>query len=252
MLEVKGFVVMGGALRSPLYERFELASWPGDAPGAALTAWQEQRAQPVRASWRDAGTQIDSTVRTQQATMQLSLTQLEAAPDGRGPHGALKWRAGTAVLTLDGRALDGVGIVESLRGEVANPRFGVFEMWVAAPSPGTLFLGRSGGAHEEGGDEPGADKPGAALHIDRQGRASLEPFAAHVTRTRAHEESGFALPTAWRSPPDAAHEWTRAAGGEPQVGRTADGAVAVYDIGLATSPQGGVALVFHLRDEKSP
>ncbi len=240
-VEAKGFVVTDGALRSPFYERVLLDAWPGDGVSEAVDAWASSReGEPLRLRWQDDGATLEASVRSRSASLELVLDRLMPAGEGVGPHGPLSWRSGRATLRLDGRAVSGVGVVERLRGDVATPSFGRFEMWLLRTADGSLVLGRS---------MLDADALGTALRVDRLAQAGVGPFAVEVTTHRRHEPSGFDLPVSWRLPADGGVVVSRVRPGDPAVGRSASGGVAVYDVGLAASQDGrSTALVFHLQD----
>lgn len=239
-LEAKGFVAMGGELKTPFYERAELTAWPGDDVPSALEAWRAARTgAPMRIRWEEQ-VGLTASVRTAGAALKLTVHEPSPAGASAGPHGSIRWRASTATLEVDGKKITGVGAVETLRGTIANPAFGRFEMWVVAPSDGSLVLGRVtlGGTGE-----------GTALRVNRQGRGDPEGFAVAVTGQRKHEPTGFEVPTAWTLGGPGGLTLSRVGGNEPVVGQTASGGPAVYDIGLATSEDGrAAALVFHLQD----
>jgi len=177
-------------------------------------------------------------VRAAGVALELSFTDLVAAGAGRGPHGPLTWRASRATMTLDGTTMRGVGIVERLRGETANPAFGQFEQWLLAPRAGSLVLGRQR-----------LGEVGAAVRVDTFGRAEPGPFEVQATERRTHEPTGFELPVSWRLPTDGGALVHRNGTGDPAQGVAPGGGPAVYDIALATSADGtSAALVFHLQD----
>ncbi len=240
VVETKGFVVVDGTLRTPFFERTELGSWPGEEVGPALDAWRAARVgEPLRMSWSDGGGRLTTSIRSASRTLTMHFEALAPAGEGTGPHGPLSWQAGRATLSLDGQEFRGVGVVERLRGDVARPAFGRFEMWLLAPQAGRLVLGRK---------TFGAS--GSALRVDPVGQASTGPFDVEIVGARAHEPTGWELPVAWRLPEDGALELRRAESGAPVTGQSADGGTAVYDIGPASSAGGGAAaLVFHLQDE---
>ncbi len=237
VLEAKGFVALGGVLRSPFYERAELPAWPGDDVPAALEAWRSVRTgPPMRIEWAGAEG-LGAMIRTKGASLEVRLRDPAPAGKAPGPHGPVSWVAGPATLTVDGKEVTGVGVVETLRGSVATPAFGCFEMWLLAPTPGSLVLGRA---------TLGAQ--GTSLRVDSEGRGGPGPFAVQVTGAQKHEPTGFSLPTAWTLPGDDL-ALNRIGRFDPVVGKTASGGPAVYDIGLARSEDGGAAaLVFHLQD----
>lgn len=236
VVELKGFVVAGGALRAPFYERAELAAWPGDGVSQVLGAWKQERSgEPVRVGWEDLGDALVVGLRSPAGSLQLTLGGLRPAGSGGGPHGPLSWRAGVGSLVLDGAQIRGVGVVERLRGDTATPAFGEFEMWLLAPGGGGLVLGRQA-----------AGQAGTALRVDRLGGAELGGFEAAVAERRGWE--GWPLPTAWRV---GGRSLTRVGEPQPVLGRAAGGGEAVYDIGLARG-EAGVGLVFHLADGVGP
>jgi hypothetical protein len=237
VLEAKGFVALGGVLRSPFYERAELPSWPGDEVPAALEAWRSARTgAPMRIEWGGAEG-LGAMVRTPGAALEIRLREATPAGETLGPHGSVSWSAGPATLTVDGKEISGVGAVETLRGSIANPVFGRFEMWLLAPTPGSLVLGRVR-----------FGKQGTSLRVDSKGRGGPGHFDVLVTGQQRHEPTGFDLPTAWTLPGDGL-ALTRSGRFDPVVGRSPSGGPAVYDIGLARSEDGGAAaLVFHLQD----
>ncbi len=244
VLEAKGFVAMGGVLHSPFYERAELPLWPGDDMPAALDAWRTARTgAPMRIEWGGAEG-VGAMIRTKGASLEVRLREPAPAGETHGPHGPVSWVAGPATLTVDGKEVTGVGVVETLRGSVANPAFGRFEMWLLAPSPGALVLGRV---------TLGGSEPGSALRVDPSGRGGLGRFEVQVTGTQRHEPTGFDLPTAWALRAEGGLVLTRVGEAAPVVGRAPTGGPAVYDIGLARSEDGAAAaLVFHLQDAPGP
>ena len=241
VIEAKGFVVARGALRAPFYERTALPSWPGEDVPGVLEAWRAARSgDPARIAWVEEGSSLDASVRGASGAVSLGFEALAPAGQGTGPHGPLSWRAGRATLSLDGAEVQGVGVVEQLRGHTATPSFGRFEMWLLAPSANALVLGRR---------TLGGSSPGQALRVDRLGRASTGPFDVEVSGQRLHQATGFELPTAWRLPSEGDLMLSRSSEGEPVTGVGGSGGPAIYDIGLATSERGpDTALVFHLQD----
>lgn len=241
LIEAKGFVSMAGAWRAPFFQRVELRDWPGVEVSSALEAWRgAPGGAALRIEWEDDGDALTASARSRGASVQLSFAGLAAAGGEVGPHGPLSWRAGRATLSLDGAEVSGVGVVESLRGEIAEPRFGRFEMWLLAPTAGSLVLGRR---------TLDSRAAGFALRVDSVGRAELGEFDVTVVSGRTHEATGFELPTSWRLPLDGDLVVSR---GEGQGSATV-GVSAVYDIGPASSADGrSQGLVFHLQDQPAP
>ena len=196
----------------------------------------------MRIAWQDRGDRLDASVRRAGAALGLSMKRLQPVGVGAGPHGPLSWRAGRATLDLDGEEIHGVGVVERLRGDVAVPSFGRFEMWLLASPSGSLVLGRR---TLDGGD------PGHALRVDRVGRPSTGPFDVEVIALRRHEPTGFELPIAWTLPSDANLSFSRSGRDTSVTGLGAAGGPVVFDIGLAASSNPrAAALVFHLQDSQ--
>ncbi len=185
VFEVEGFVARGGALRSPVHERVELAAWPGDGVPDALGAWRQQSPEDSRrVGWEDLGDALVVGLRSPSGSLELTLGGLRPAGSGVDPHGPLKWRSGVGMLVLDGEQIRGVGALEKLRGHTASPSVGDFAMWVLAPEGGGLVLGRQS-----------AGQPGAALRVDKQGQGRADAFAAEVKERVSH--AGRELPSRW-------------------------------------------------------
>ncbi len=238
-LEVKAFLVARDRLQSLFWERVQLDAWPGDDLQDALAAWQKTRTSPgIRLKFAVEPRSVSLNVRQPSGGFALDATDLQPLGTVPDPHGEVTARAGVGTLEVNGKKWRGPVLAERLApGSQAWPQFGQFEMWLAAPTDGALWLGRFDLQRQTGR---------AAVVAEGQA-ARIAPFQVTINHTRDDAESGFALPDAWTVGLPTPVSLTHAVG---QLGRgtAPKGGAAVYDIGVA-SGSGATALVFHLQDQ---
>ena len=239
MLEVKAFLVARGRVQSLFWERVALDAWPGEDLRDALAAWQKQRRGPgLRLGFAVDTTGLSVSVRQPSGGFALQAHDLHAIGTLADPHGEVSLRAGVGSLEVNGKQWQGPVLAERLApGGLAWPHFGRFEMWLAAPNDGTLWLGRT--------DLRAGIGQAAVVALGRPAR--IQAFHVQVAKMHRDATTGFDLPDAWQVALEAPAALTRS-GGQAGRGEAPGGGPAVYDISVASGPQ-ATALVFHLQDE---
>jgi len=243
LLEAKAFMSRQGRWQSPFYQQVELDQWPGPGLTEALEAYQGSGAA-LRLTLEDPGDVVSLSMRSKSSRLQLESEGLSAvsadSDTATDPHGSLSWRAGLARLLAAGESVSGLLLVEQLdKPQVRLPGFGRYEMWLLAPTDGSLVLGRCK-----------LGTPGQAVRVSPSGEAQQERFTVYVLTSREDTKSDYALPSVWRiSYGNSVLELQRRDGSLGR-GRGPKGQPAVYDISLATQTEGKAsALVFHLQDQ---
>ena len=248
LVEAKAFVAWNGRWQTPFWERKKVDSWPAASLTALATAWQRASGtrQP-RLKVSEGGRRLELAIRRKQGGLQIDARRLSAVGVGVDPHGPIRWRAGPARLTINGKRFRGRLVVEHLaRATTPWPRFGRFEMWLHSRADGGLLFGRVAITGVEG--------KGEALSISAAGTAKVLPFEVASASTRRDDKTGFSLPIGWQIGAPKPGLMRRVAG-EVGRGESPDGGPALYDVSLAVGDggpvTGGQALVFHLQDAKA-